>query len=144
MASPHWWDTTLPWAKCSVTSMTWHMHIYIHIYIYPILKLSFLINILRPRKNGSHFPDGSFKCIYLNENVWISITISLKFVPNGPIDNIEALVQIMAWRRPGDKPLSEPMMVRLSTHICVTWPQWVKSISGIPFWTPHHKGNQQQ
>ena len=31
----------------------------------------------------------------------------------------------MAWRRPGDKPLSEPMMVRLPTHICVTRPQWV-------------------
>ena len=33
----------------------------------------------------------------------------------------------MAWRRPGDKPLSEPMMVSLLTHICVTRPQWVKS-----------------
>ena len=32
---------------------------------------------------------------------WISITISLKFVPKGPIDNIPALLQIMAWRRPG-------------------------------------------
>ena len=32
----------------------------------------------------------------------------------------------MAWRRPGDKPLSEPMVVRLLTHICVTRPQWVK------------------
>ena len=31
----------------------------------------------------------------------------------------------MAWRRPGDKPSSEPMMVSLLTHICVTWPQWV-------------------
>ena len=31
----------------------------------------------------------------------------------------------MAWRRPGDKPLSEPMMVRLPTQICVTRPQWV-------------------
>ena len=49
----------------------------------------------------------------------------LKFVPKGPINNIPALVQIMAWRRPGDKPLSEPMMVRLPTHICVTRPQWV-------------------
>ena len=39
--------------------------------------------------------------------------ISLKFVPKGPIDNIPALVQIMAWRRPGDKPFSEPMMVNL-------------------------------
>ena len=31
----------------------------------------------------------------------------------------------MAWRRPGDKPLSETMMVGLLTHICVTLPQWV-------------------
>ena len=35
----------------------------------------------------------------------------------------------MAWRRPGDKPLSQPMMVNLPTHICVTWPQWVKIYS---------------
>ena len=48
---------------------------------------------------------------FLNENIWISIKISLKSVPKGPIDNIPALVQIMAWRRPGDKPLSEPMML---------------------------------
>ena len=52
--------------------------------------------------------------------------ISLKFVAHGPIDNIPALVQIMAWRRPGDKPLSESMMVSLPTHICVTRPQWAK------------------
>ena len=39
-----------------------------------------------------------------------SIKISLKFVPKGPIRTIPALFQIMAWRRPGDKPLSEPMM----------------------------------
>ena len=43
----------------------------------------------------------------------------------GPINNIPALVQIMAWRRSGDKPSSEPMMVSLPTHICVTRPQWV-------------------
>ena len=48
---------------------------------------------------------------------------SLKFVPKGSINNITALVQIMAWRRPGDKPLSEPMLVRIPTHICVAWPQ---------------------
>ena len=83
------------------------------------------VNTLRPRQNGRHFPDDLFKCIFLNENVWISIKNSLKFVPKGPIDNIPALVQIMAWRQLGDKPLSEPMIVRLPTHICVTWPQWV-------------------
>ena len=52
----------------------------------------------------------------------------LKFVPKSPINNIPALVQIMAWRRPGDKPLYEPMMVNLSTHICVTRPQWVNGL----------------
>ena len=92
---------------------------------------------LRPRQNGRHFPDDIFRCIFLNENVWISINISLKFVLNGPINNIPALVQVMAWRRPGGKPLSEPVMVSLLTHICVTRPQWVnaKSVS-IP-WCDH-------
>ena len=47
------------------------------------------------------------------------------FVPKVRINNIPALVQIMAWRRPGDKSLSEPMMVSLLMHICVTRPQWV-------------------
>ena len=83
------------------------------------------LNTLRPRQNGRHFPDDIFKCIFLNENVWISINISMKFVPRGPNNNFIALVQIMAWRRPGDKPLSELMMVSLLTHICVTRPQWV-------------------
>ena len=50
------------------------------------------------------------------------------FAPSGQINNIPALVQIMAWRRPGDKPLSETMMVSLLTHICVTRPQWVKTL----------------
>ena len=83
------------------------------------------VNTLRPRQNGRHFPDNSFKCIFMNKNVCISIRISLRFVPKGPINNIPALVQIMARRRPGDKQLFEPMMVSLLTHICVTRPQWV-------------------
>ena len=62
----------------------------------------------------------TFSSIFLNENVSISIKISLKFIPMGPIDNIPALVQIMSWRRLGDKPLYEPMLVSLLTHICVT------------------------
>ena len=66
-----------------------------------------------------------FKCIFSNENVWIPIKILLKFVPMCPIDNIPVLVLIMAWHIPGAKPLSEPMMVSLLTHICVTRPQWV-------------------
>ena len=83
------------------------------------------VNTLRPRQHGRHFADNIFKCIFLNENIWIPIIISLRFVPMGPINNIPALVQIMAWRHPGDKPLSEPMMVCLLTHICVAQPQRV-------------------
>ena len=86
------------------------------------------INTLSPRHNGHHFPDNIFKYIFLNENVWISIKISLKFVPKFPINNIQALVQIMAWRRPGDKPSSEPVMVSLLTPICVIRPQWVNTM----------------
>ena len=83
------------------------------------------VNALRPRQNGRHFADDTFNRIFVNENVRISIEFSLKFVPKGPSNNIPALVQIMAWRRPGDKPLSEPVMVSLLAHICFTLPQWV-------------------
>ena len=85
--------------------------------------ISVNVNTLRPLQNGRHFADDISKCISLNESDWISIEISLKLVPKGPINNIPALVQIMDWRR----PLSEPMMVSLTTHICVTRPQWVKA-----------------
>ena len=88
------------------------------------------VKTLRPRQNGCHFPDDIFTYFFLNENVCTSLTISLKFVPKVRINNIPALVQIMAWRRPGDKPLSEPMMVNSQTHICVTLPQWVKTQPG--------------
>ena len=59
--------------------------------------------------------------------IYILIKISLTFVPQGPINNIPALVQIMTLRHPGKKLLSEPMMVSLLTHICLTLPQWVKT-----------------
>ena len=70
------------------------------------------------RHKGRHFPDDIFKCIFLNENLWILLKISLKFVPKVRTNNILALVHIMAWRRPGDKPLCDPMMVSLLMHIC--------------------------
>ena len=92
------------------------------------------VNTLKPRQNGCHFPDDIFKCILLNEHVWITIKISLTFLPKGPINNIPAFVQIMAWcRRLGDKSLFESMLVNLLTHICVTWPQWETVWRYIPF-----------
>ena len=59
-----------------------------------------------------HFADDIFKCILLKIFDFRKKS-SLKFVPQGLINNIPPLVQIMAWRRPGDKPLSEPIMVSL-------------------------------
>ena len=83
------------------------------------------LNTLRPRQNGWHFADN----IFMNENIWISINISLKFVRKGPIKNIPALVLIMACRRLGDKPLSELMIVLLiDAYKCVTRPQWVDAV----------------
>ena len=78
------------------------------------------VNSSPPTQNGRHFTDDIFRCIFGNEKFCILIKISLKSVPNGLIDNNTALVQVMAWRRPGDKPLSGPMMVSLPPHICVT------------------------
>ena len=71
-------------------------------YKYVMYPLRCVIITLRPRQNGRHFPVDIFKCISLNENLWISIKISLKFVPKGPINKIPALVQMRAWRRSGD------------------------------------------
>ena len=109
----HYFLQRLPVATCWMSDCTWD---------------GFgVVNTLRPKQNGRHFADDIFKCIFLNENVIIPIEFSLKFVPKGPFNYIPTLVQIMAWRRPGDKPLSEPMMVRLLTHICVTRPQCVNT-----------------
>ena len=99
-----------------------------------------LFKTLGPWQNGRHFPDDIFKCICLNENVWISLKISAKLVVKVPIDIKPALVEKMAWHRPGE---SEPMMVNLLTHICVTWLPWVKgyillslSVALFPLWSP--------
>ena len=48
--------------------------------------------------------------MFLNENDRIPIQISLKYVSMSPIDNKSALVQVMAWRRTGDKPLPGPVL----------------------------------
>ena len=105
-------------------------------------------NTLRPRQNGCYFADDICKCLFLNENVWIAVKISLFLgfvlypwisenlnsaysihIPKVQINNIPALVQIMAWRWPGDKLLSELMMVSLLTQLWFTRPQWVNSLA---------------
>ena len=76
------------------------------------VRRGYLFNTLRLRQNGHRFADDTFKLIFLNEYVRILFKISLKFVLKGRINNNPSLDQIIAWRRSGDKPLSEPMMVR--------------------------------
>ena len=51
---------------------------------------------------------------FMNETFSILIRISLKFDPKGPTDNKSVLVQVMAWRRTGDKPLPEPMLAQFA------------------------------
>ena len=86
------------------------------------------IDSLRMRQNGRHFTDNPSKHIFLSHTIQISIKFSLKLVSKGQINNIPALVPIMAWRCPSDKLLSEPMMVSFLAHICVTRPQLVKPV----------------
>ena len=67
-----------------------------------------------PRQNGHHFVINTFKVIFLYENCCILIKIALKFVPKVQINNKPAMVQIMAWHREGDKPLSDPMLAKFT------------------------------
>ena len=101
--------------------------------------LSVTVITLRPRRNGRHFPNDILKWIFLNENLKNSIQILLEFVPKIRIITIQALVLILAWCRPDAKPLSEPIAVWLSTHICVTRPQWVNTILRGFYWESYVK-----
>ena len=67
------------------------------------------INSSPPGQNGRHFADDVLRCVFVNETCYILIKISLKYVPSSSIDNTPGLVQVMAWRRTGDKPLPEPV-----------------------------------
>ena len=89
------------------------------------------------RQNGRHFPDDIFKLIFLNENVWILMNISLQFVSKGPINNIPTLVQVMAWRRPGDKPISPEGYEEWHPH---NWP--VTTTNHLPPHLANYLGHQ--
>ena len=99
---------------CSSDSLTSYRNAHLRFYSFA--------NTLRPRQNGRHFRDNIFKCIFLNENVLYSNKIHWSLFLRV---QLTMLLQIMAWHRSGDKPLSERMMVSLLMHICITQPQWV-------------------
>ena len=72
------------------------------------IELTRELTLLPLDKMAAILADDTFKRIFLNEKDRIPIRISLKFVPRSSVDNKPALVQAMAWRRTGDKPLPEP------------------------------------
>ena len=69
-------------------------------------------SLISAEQTGRHFVDDILKVHVLNEKFCILIRISLKFVSKGPISKKSALVQVMAWHRTHDKPLSEPMLTQ--------------------------------
>ena len=74
------------------------------------MKLRMKFNTLTPRQNGRHFADDIFRCVFVNEKFCYVIKISLMFVLYGSVDNNSVLVEVMAWRRTGIKPLPEPRL----------------------------------
>ena len=122
--------------KCIVYTClnSWHLSWYNFIYVKSMYGHSRAKTLLSFKYNLIHLPLNKmaaisqdnlsvkwqpscwdiFRCIFLNEKFCILIESSLKFVPKGPIDNIPALVQIMAWHLFGAKPLSEPMLTRFT------------------------------
>ena len=97
------------------------------------------VNLYTPRgQNFIHFADDIFMWILLNEKFCISIQISLKFVPNGPIDNESALFQVMAWCRTGNKPLPETTRTQCTdAHIRGTRGRGLMSMNIIVYHDPH-------
>ena len=79
-------------AKCQPFYLNLNMVIGNGLFWVHSLKDDLIVNTLRPRQNGCHFADDIFKYIFLNENGWIVVKISLQFVPKGSINNISALV----------------------------------------------------
>ena len=93
----------------------WNPTCFIFIHIWLKYVPNGAISMLRPIQNVHHFLEN----------------ISLNFVPKDPINNIPALVQIMAWHEPGNKSLSKPMMTTLLTHICLNLSQWVNKMTSL-------------
>ena len=104
----HYYSHLIPWHHLSDTDPQWHRSLQDS----PLSWCWF--NALRLRQNGCHFADDIFRGIFMNKTFYILIRRSLKFVPKGPIYNSQALVQIMVWHWIGDKPLSEPILTRIT------------------------------
>ena len=66
--------------------------------IFSVIIFNTLHSHIESEKKIRHFADNVFKIIFLNENGWILIYISLKYVSNDQIKNKPELVQIIISR----------------------------------------------
>ena len=48
--------------------------------------------------------------------IFQTFSYALNLVAKDPVSNIPSFILIIAWHRPGDEPLSEPMMVYWYTY----------------------------
>ena len=126
VASSHYFKPMMTYHQWS--SMAFKITSHTHIYWDEIMHI-FNVCEITAVLNSTHWGWLTHICLSKLPIIGSDSGLShIKFVPRGPENNISVLVQIMAWRRPGGKPLSEPMMVNLLMHIWVPWPWWVKSL----------------
>ena len=112
-----------------ISSLHWDTLLEVHfngrLSSHTLLIIIHIFKTFRPKQNGYHFQTTFSNVFYWLKMYKFILWFHRSLFPNCQIDNIPALVRIMAWCRAGDKQLSEAMMASLLTHICVTWSQWV-------------------
>ena len=127
----HQWPLFIPtyWDVWQIKATLWKMSIHINADWHRYASSWTVVGKLDLTHWGRDKMAAIYQTAFSNAFPWMKMyEFRLKFVRKGSINNTPALVQIMAWRRLGDKPLSGLMMVRLPTHICVTRPQWVNKL----------------
>ena len=103
------------------------------------------VNTLSTEQNGHHFAEDIFKCTSVNKNAW-KFHWSLWV----PLENKPTMVQVMAWCRPGDRPLFESILSKhyshneLTTSVSANWCYvgllgWQHIIAPLDDATPHLK-----
>ena len=100
------WNKNIHW---HATWVVWHQWTTYVVMVGEIHLVKQCLNSIPPGQNGRHFVD-VFRCIFVNQKCCVFDWNFTELFPKGPIENNAGLVSIMAWRRKGYKPLSEPML----------------------------------
>ena len=93
-------------------------------FVYLLINYTHL-NTSLPGQNGRHAIDDIFKYIFRNEKFLCFNSISMKFVPHGPVNIKSSMVQVMAWRQVVDKPLHEAMLTQFTNAYLRHQGRWV-------------------